>query len=62
MTWVYNIENSDAPTDAAEVVAVAVAMTALALLIVASRIYVRWGILNVFGIGMQHRSRPSPDS
>lgn len=52
MTWVYNIANSDAPTDAGEVVAVAVVMTAFALLIVSFRIYVRWGMLNVFGIGM----------
>ncbi|KAJ4424671.1 hypothetical protein N0V82_000599 [Gnomoniopsis sp. IMI 355080] len=50
MTWVYNITNPNAPTDAAQIIAVAVVMTGLALLIVASRIYVRWGILNVFGI------------
>ncbi|KAJ4391271.1 hypothetical protein N0V93_004888 [Gnomoniopsis smithogilvyi] len=50
MTWVYNITNSNAPTDAGEIIAVATVMTALALLIVILRIYVRWGILNVFGI------------
>lgn len=52
MAWVYNIENANAPTDAAEVIAVAVVMTALALIVMSLRIYVRWGMLNVFGIGM----------
>lgn len=60
MTWVYNITNSNAPTDAAEVIGVAVVMTALALLIVVLRVYVRWGILNVFGIGT--RQIPPPPS
>lgn len=59
MAWVYNITNSNAPTDAAEIVAIAVVMTALALLVATLRIYVRWGILNVFGIGMQQAQNSS---
>lgn len=57
MAWVYNTADSNAPTDAGEIIAVSVVMTALALLVVALRVYVRWGILNVFGVGMQQASK-----
>ncbi len=52
MGWTYNTVNPDAPTIGPGITITAAVLTALSLLVVCLRLYVRLGIIKATGIGM----------
>lgn len=55
MGWTFNTVNPDAPTDGPRISAIAIVMTALAMVAVILRVYVRQRMVKAFGAGT---SRP----